>query len=409
MIDYYETKAHPITKKMVLDAYKEIRVKSKVAGVDEVSLDDYAKNLQRNLYRLWNRLTSGSYFPSAVREKLIPKGHDDYRPLGICTIEDRIAQQVVKSFLEPKVEISFHNDSYGFRPKRNAHQAIQIAMDRCRRNGWVIDLDIKTFFNTIDHELLLKAVQYYTKERWILLYIERWLKAGIMKEDGSMIETLEGTSQGSVVSPLLANMFLHFVFDKWMEKNYADIPFERYCDDIIIHCKSEKQAMFIKSRIADRMNECKLALNLDKTKVVYCKNVDRREEYKNTSFDFLGYTFRPKWCSTKRGSMLLFMPVMSNKAKKKVMRKMREMRIHTKVKTVDALALEVNAKTTGWINYYCKFSKWTTLGIWWQLNRKLIRWATRYKSIGVRRAVNWLRSIHKSAPRLFAHWNLAHP
>jgi group II intron reverse transcriptase/maturase len=409
MIDYYETKAHPITKKMVMDAYKEIKANGRGTGVDEVSLGDYAKGLQRNLYRLWNRLTSGSYFPLPVREKLIPKGDDDYRPLGICTVEDRIAQQVVKTYLEPKVEISFHNNSYGYRPKRNAHQAIQIAMERCRSYGWVVDLDIKSFFNTIDHELLMKAVKYYTKERWVLLYIERWLKAGIAKEDGIMVGTPEGTSQGSIVSPLLANIFLHFVFDKWMEKNYPYIPFERYCDDVIVHCKSESQATFIKSKIAERLGECKLALNMDKTHIVYCKNVDRRKKHNNTSFDFLGYSFRPRWCHTKNGNMLLFMPVMSNKAKKRVMSKIREMQIHRKKITVNRLASEVNTKTTGWINYYCKFSKWTTLSIWWQLNRRLIKWAMKYKKMSVRRAVKWLRGIYKTAPRLFTHWKFAHP
>lgn len=282
-------------------------------------------------------------------------------------------------------------------------------MDRCRRNGWVVDLDIKSFFNTIDHELLMKGVKYYTKERWVLLYIGRWLKAGIIKEDGTLVETHEGTSQGSVVSPLLANIFLHFVFDKWMEKNYPNIPFERYCDDVIVHCKSERQAGFIKSKIAERMCECKLTLNMDKTHTVYCKNVDRRERYNNTSFDFLGYTFRPKWCNTKRGKMLLFMPVMSDQAKRNVMSKIREMKIHKRKSSVYKLASEVNAKTTGWINYYCKFSKWTTSGIWWQLNRRLIKWAMGYREMSVRRAVKWLRGIYKTAPGLFAHWKLAHP
>ena len=225
-------------------------------------------------------------------------------------------------------------------------------MDRCRRNGWVADLDIQSFFNTIDHELLMKAIRYYTQERWVLVYIERWLKAGIMKEDGTMVETLGWTSQGSIISPLLTNIFSIFVFDKWMEKNYPNIPFEGYCDDVIVHCKSEKQAEFIKSKIAERMGECKLTLNMDKTHIVYCKNVDRRENYNNTSFDFLRYTFRPEWCCTKRGNMLLFMPVMSNKAKRTVMSKIREMNIHRRKAPVYILASEVNVKTTGWMNYY---------------------------------------------------------
>lgn len=242
-----------------------------------LALRGMRKICRKNLYKLWNRLTSGSYFPSPVREKLIPKGGGESRGLGINTVDDRIAQQVVRTFLEPRVEGSFHDDSFGFRRGRNQHQAMQQVLNRCKRFGWVIDLDIRKFFDTIDHELLMKGLRKYTNEKWVTLYVERWLKVGILKEDGALVTRETGSVQGAVISPLLSNIFLHFVFDKWMELNFPEIPFERYCDDIMVHCVSEKQALFVRNRIASRLAECKLSLNSEKTCIVYCKNTYRRD------------------------------------------------------------------------------------------------------------------------------------
>lgn len=265
MIDYYETKEHPITRKMVLEAYSRVKSNAGSAGIDGQSLADYSKNLSKNLYKLWNRMTSGSYFPSPVKEVKIPKSSGGTRSLGIPTIEDRIAQQVAKSYLEPKVESSFHPDSFGYRPGRNAHMALERTEMRCSNQyAWVVDLDIKGFFDNLDHDLLMKALQCYTKEKWILLYISRWLKAGVVSES-FLKESEIGTPQGGVISPLLANIFLHFAFDKWMEKFHPNIRFERYCDDIIVHARSEKQAMFIKDKIAERLKDCKLQLNESNT------------------------------------------------------------------------------------------------------------------------------------------------
>jgi RNA-directed DNA polymerase len=345
MIDYYETKAHPITKKMVLDAYRKIKNNGQAAGVDEVSLFDYATNLSANLYKLWNRLTSGSYYPGLTREKSIPKKDGGTRLLGIAKVEDRIAQQVVRAYLEPQMEPTFHEDSYGYRPGRNAHQAVNVATRRCFRHSWLIDIDIKNYFDSIDHELLLKAVGMYTKERWVLMYIERWLKAATLKEDGSIENRTAGSVQGSVLSPLLSNVFMHFVFDKWMEKYNPAIVFERYCDDVIIHCKTEKQANWLKRKIASRFLQCKLSLNEQKTKVVFCKNGNNKGEGNHAvhySFDFLGFTFCPKLCPTKNGIVLLSLPAASRKSKKSVMDKIRAMELHKKKVKIQVLARMIN-------------------------------------------------------------------
>jgi len=299
MIDYYETKTNPITKKMVLDAYKKVRENGGSAGVDEQTLADYVKNLPKNLYKLWNRLASGSYFPAPVKEVKIPKKPKGFKSLGIPTVEDRIAQQVIKSYLEPKVDPSFHPDSYGYRPGKSAHDALSMADKRCHEFKWVLDIDIKGFFDNLDHALLLKGLEHYTREKWVILYVKRWLKAGVLLQDNAFVKREMGTPQGGVISPLLANIYLHFTFDKWIEKYYSYIRFERYCDDVIIHCNSQFQAAFIKGVITKRFKECRLELNEGKTHMVYCRNQYRKEKHKMVSFDFLGYTFRPRMWKTK--------------------------------------------------------------------------------------------------------------
>ena len=300
MIDYYETKAHPITKRMVLEAYRKVKSSGGSAGVDEQSLCDYSEKLPQNLYKLWNRMTSGSYMPSALKKVMIPKESGGKRTLGIPTVEDRIAQQVVKAYLEPKVDGTFHDDSYGYRPGKNAQQAMNSVEKRCSsKYSWVVDLDIKSFFDTIDHDLMMKAVEHYTNEKWILLYVSRWLKIGTMDENEVVGKRLNGTPQGGVISPLLANIYLHFAFDKWMELKHPYIRFERYCDDIIIHTRSRKQAEFIKDKISERLTQCKLQLNESKTQIVYCRNYNHLEKGDKVQFDFLGYTFRPRFCPTK--------------------------------------------------------------------------------------------------------------
>jgi group II intron reverse transcriptase/maturase len=315
---------------------------------------------------------------------------------------------VVKAHIEKEAERSFHADSYGYRRGRHAHHAIERASKRCWEYDWVIDLDIKSFFDTIDHEMMLKAVERYTKEKWVLMYIERWLKTGMLKEDGEVMKRDYGTPQGGVISPLLANIYLHFVFDKWMEQKYPYIAFERYCDDIIVHCKTERQARFIRDQIAQRLKACKLSLNEKKTHIVYCKDVRRKNEHDNVSFDFLGYTFAPRMCRIKGNNMLLFKPAMSTKSKKSVNGKLRGMTIHKSKENILQLAETINVKVRGWMNYYCAFDKWSTGGLWWQLNRKIIKWVMWNRKKTVRQSVKWLQGIYRTKPGLFAHWKIAH-
>ncbi len=408
MIDYYETKTHPITKRMVLDAYKHVRDNGGSAGIDGESISDYAENLPGNLYKLWNRMTSGSYLPSLIKEVKIPKKSGGFRSLGIPTVEDRVAQQVVKSYLEPKIDESFHPSSFGYRKGRNAHQALAQAHKWCKHLAWVIDLDIKGFFDNIDHELMMKAVRYYTQEKWILLYVERWLKAGVMKDTGAESRD-KGTPQGGVISPLLSNIFLHFTFDKWMEKNFPYIKFERYCDDIIVHCASIKQAEFLKQKISQRLTECKLELNADKTQIVYCPKGQRRERHDQTSFDFLGYTFKPRWINHAQGGELAFTPCMSSVSKKSVKESVRNMQFKRKQIPIQRMAVLLNPKLRGWIEYYCKWNKWTTTGLWWWMNNRLMRWVMKSRLFSKKRAYRWLQGIYKTQPRLFVHWQLLKP
>lgn len=411
MIDYYETKEHPITRKMVLEAFWLVKSNRGAAGVDGQSIEQYENGLKENTYKLWNRMSSGSYFPQPVREVEIPKKSGGKRKLGIPSVSDRVCQQVVKNYLEPKVDPTFHQDSYGYRPGKNAHMAIQTAMNRCGRTGWVIDIDILSFFDSIDHKLMMKAVRNYTQEKWVLMYIERWLKADVKRQqDGRMEKRNEGTPQGGVVSGLLANIFLHFTFDKWMEIHYPDIQFERYSDDIVVHCISEKQALFIKSRISARFKECKLKVNEQKTKIVYCRNDKNREKSRSAgSFDFLSYTFKPRYCPTKYGLRLLTAACMSEAAKAAVRDKIRKFSIRKFRGNIQEMSRAINTKIRGWMNYYCKFHKWTTTGLWFWLNKKLIEWKMANKRIGKRKAIKWLETVYKTKPNLFAHWAMQPP
>lgn len=388
---------------MVLDAYKKVKSNKGSAGVDGHNLQDFKKNLFGNLYKIWNRMTSGSYFPHVVKEVHIAKKTGGSRSLGIPTVSDRIAQQVIKSYLEPRVESSFHQNSYGYRPKKSAHQALEKTVSRCGYYSWVVDLDIRGFFDNIDHALLMKAVESYTKERWVLMYIERWLKAGVSKE-GEITERTKGTPQGGVISPLLANIFLHFAFDRWMQIHHSNMPFERYCDDAIIHCTSEKQANFIKDAVSKRMKACKLELNSEKTHIVYCKNHVHSENHKNTSFDFLGYTFRPLRRPTKNGWKLTYFPVMSRASKKEARRRLKKV-VNRKFRgSIQELAQIINPMIKGWYHYFCKYSKWTTRGLWYWLNRKIIRWIMKYRKRSRAQARKWLRNVYKANSQLFEHW-----
>ncbi len=366
-----------------------------------------------NSVELWNRLSSGSYFPAPVRAVEIPKKQkgQGVRILGVPTVADRIAQTVARLYLEPKVEPLFHSDSYGYRPGRSALQAVGVCRERCWRSDWVIDLDIRAFFDSVPHELVLRAVRRHTDERWILLYVERWLKAPLQQEDGTLVQRDRGTPQGSSISPLLANLFLHYAFDVWMGKQFPELQFERYCDDLVVHCKSEWRAHFVLDAIARRLAQCGLEVHPAKTRIVYCKDEYRRATYANERFDFLGYTFRPRLSKSKVGKHFVnFSPAVSDDALKAMSRELWSWRLNCRSdKSLGDLARMFNKTVQGWINYYGRFYKSRLYPLFRRMNEYLVRWAKRkYKRLygHSRRAKRWLARVARREPKLFAHWKL---
>ena len=404
-------KPFDIPKREVWEAYKRVRANQGAAGVDGQTIEDFEADLTNNLYKLWNRLSSGSYVPPPVRRVDIPKGDGRTRPLGIPTVSDRVAQTVVKRYLEPLVETVFHPDSYGYRPGKSALDAVGMARQRCWRRAWVLDLDIKGFFDSIETHLLMRAVRCHTNCKWVLLYIERWLKTPVQMPDGSVVVRERGTPQGGVVSPLLANLFLHYAFDLWMHRNHPDISFERYADDAICHCDSEEQAVALRGSLERRFSECGLTLHPEKTKIVYCKDDDRRQTYPGHNFDFLGYTFRPR-LSKRRGDRVgvSFSPAASDRALKAIRQTVRRWTLHERSdKSLDDLARMFNPYIRGWINYYGRYYKSALYPTLRHIDRILARWAHRkLKSVRRhrRRSRQWLERVSRRQPGLFAHWGL---
>ncbi len=404
-------KPYEISKHAVLEAWKLVRANKGAEGVDAQTILDFEENLKGNLYKIWNRMSSGSYFPPPVKTVAIPKKTGGERILGIPTVSDRVAQMVAKLYFEPFVEPYFHEDSYGYRPKKSAIQAIAVTRKRCWRYNWLLEFDIKGLFDNIEHELLMKAVRHHTKCKWTLLYIERWLKAPFQKEDGTLIERTIGTPQGGVISPVLANLFLHYVFDKWMERNQSQNPFCRYADDGIAHCRTKSEAEELLKTLDIRFKECGLELHPEKTKIVYCKDDDRRGDYPCTSFDFLSYTFRPRKAKNRWGKYFVsFLPAVSNKAGKAMRQKARRWKMHLRSdKSLEDLSKMFSPVIRGWISYYGKFYKSALHSTLRQLNRTLVRWAMRkFKKLKGhrRRAEYWLGKIAQRQPRLFPHWQM---
>jgi len=404
-------KSFTISKRQVWEAYKSVKANRGGAGIDNQSIIDFEEDMSNNLYKIWNRMSSGSYIPPPVKRVEIPKGEGKMRLLGIPTVADRVAQMVVKKSLEPLLEPHFHVDSYGYRPNKSALDAVGQARQRCWRYDWVLDLDVKGFFDNISHELLMKAVEKHTDCRWTLLYIERWLKAPIAMKDGSLIYPEKGTPQGGVVSPLLANLFLHYVFDHWMQRNYSEVPFERYADDAVCHCRTELEAEQLKADLEARFGECGLELHPEKTKIVYCKDEDRKGDYPVMKFDFLGYTFRPRLTRTRRGRFFeSFTPAISSKAAKAIRQKVRRWKWQLRPgDTLENLAHECNPIIRGWINYYGRFNPSAMFGILEHINWRLVRWATcKYKKLRgrQRKATKWLRQIAERQPYIFVHWGV---
>jgi RNA-directed DNA polymerase len=406
-----QTKPFAISKRVVWEAYKRVKANQGVAGIDDESIAAFEEHLKDNLYKIWNRMSSGSYFPPPVKAVEIPKKSGGKRILGIPTVADRIAQMVVKLYLEPLVEPYFHQDSYGYRPGKSALDAVAVTRRRCWRYDWVLEFDIKGLFDNIDHELLLRAVKAHTDCKWLLLYIERWLQAPFQTEEGRVIERNSGTPQGGVISPLLANLFLHYVFDKWMERNCPQNPWARYADDGVVHCRTRVEAEELLQQLHERFRECGLELHPDKTLIVYCKDDDRRGEYPETKFDFLGYTFRPRRSKNRYGKFFInFTPGVSRQARKAMRRTIRHWRLHLKPnKQLEDISRMFNPVLRGWINYYGRFYKSALYPVLRHVNRALIHWARRkYKRLNRhrRRAEHWLGKIARRDPRLFAHWQM---
>jgi group II intron reverse transcriptase/maturase len=406
------SKAKPfaISKWKVVEAYKRVKANKGAAGVDGESLSAFEENLEDNLYKIWNRMSSGTYFPPPVRRVEIPKKDGRTRPLGIPTVADRVAQMVVKLYLEPKVEPFFHPDSYGYRPGKSGLDAVGKARERCFTSHWVVDIDIKGFFDNLDHELVMRAVRRFTDEKWILLYVERWLAAPVQLPDGSLEPREKGTPQGGVISPLLANLFLHLAFDNWMLGNLPSIPFERYADDIVVHCKTEKQANYLRERIEKRLGVCRLELHPVKTKIVYCKQGTAPKEYPQVRFTFLGYDFGPRWNRCWDGIYRLqFSPQVSREALLEMRSELKSLHLSRRSDlSLEELAAWINPMLHGWINYYGRYRKSALLYAFNRLNATLQRWAMRkYKKLRRhrRKAKQWLGRIAHEVPKLFAHWN----
>ncbi|KVG62118.1 group II intron reverse transcriptase/maturase [Burkholderia ubonensis] len=407
------TRAKPfaIQKREVWEAFKRVKANHGAAGVDGQSIEAFEAKLSANLYKLWNRMSSGSYMPPPVRRVDIPKAGGGTRPLGIPTVADRIAQEVVRRYLEPILEPVFHADSYGYRPGRSAIDAIRTARERCWRSDWVLDIDIKGFFDNIDHELLLKAIRRHIDCAWAVLYIERWLKAPAMLDDGELVARDRGTPQGGVISPLLANLFLHYAFDVWLGRAMPGVSFERYADDIICHCRTERQAKALWARVDERLRSSGLALHPQKTKLVYCKDTNRKGEYPCVSFDFLGYTFRPRLAQWRGGLYgVSFLPGASPRALKEVRKAVRNWGLQRRSdKGLTDLARMFNPYIRGWIGYFSCFYKSALYPTLRRIDAHLLRWVARkFKRFRERPrgARAWLAKIIRAQPGLFAHWSL---
>jgi RNA-directed DNA polymerase len=407
-----EAKPYNIPKQLVWEAYQRVKANRGAAGVDGESLAVFDKDLKGNLYKVWNRMSSGSYFPPPVRLVEIPKDSGGTRPLGIPTVADRVAQTVVKMVLEPLVEPVFHEDSYGYRPGRSALDAVAVARRRCWDAGWVIDLDIKAFFDSIPRDLVERAVAYHTDLPWVRLYVMRWLRAPVQRPDGTLEERTKGTPQGGVISPLLANLFLHYAFDLWMQRTFPSVRFERYADDAIVHCGSERQARSVLEAIRGRFEQCGLELHPVKTRIVYCKNDDQPGDFEHVKFDFLGYTFQPRRAKNRQGEFLVgFLPAISTKAAMAIRKTIREWRMAStrNNQRLEDLARLTNPSVRGWMNYYGRFYRSKCVQVLCHLNEALAVWARRkYKRFRrrERESMHWLGRIARRDKKLFVLWQL---
>jgi group II intron reverse transcriptase/maturase len=410
-------KSHDIPKLLVWDAWLKVKKNGGAAGADGVTIEQFEENLRDNLFRLWNRLSSGSYFPGPVRAVEIPKKgkKGGIRVLGIPNVVDRVAQAAAAAALEPSVEPVFHEDSYGYRPGRSPVDAVRVCRERCFRKDWVVDLDIRAFFDSVPWDLMLKAVAHHTDQKWVVMYVERWLKAPMQKSDGTLVPRVKGTAQGSPISPVLANLFLHYGLDMWMVREFPAVPFERFADDAVIHCGSERQARQVRDAVARRLAEVGLELHPDKTRIVYCKDSNRRGTYEQVSFTFCGYTFRPRKAYNQRTHVAFtgFMPAASPDKLTAMSRRVASWRIHRRTTlTLDDLAAEINLVLRGWLAYFTVFYPSAVSPLCARIDRHLMRWARwKYKRLerSGKRARAWLTGVRSRTPGLFVHWRYCAP
>jgi RNA-directed DNA polymerase len=401
-----------IDKRLVYEAYKAVKSNRGAAGVDEQTIEQFEADLSGNLYKIWNRMSSGTYFPPPVRAVAIPKKSGGERILGVPTVADRVAQVAVKQVIEPILEPIFLADSYGYRPNKSALDAVGATRERCWKYDWILEFDIKGLFDNIDHELLLRAVRKHITCKWALLYIERWLKAPMVLEDGTTIERSRGTPQGGVVSPILANLFMHYTFDLWMARTHPDLPWCRYADDGLVHCRTEQQAEALKAELQARLAECHLEMHPTKTKVVYCKDENRKGKYPNVKFDFLGYSFRPRRVQNSRDKSLFcgFNPAVSPSAMKAMREAIRDLNLRRQTQlSLQDVARQLNPLLRGWIGYYGRYVRSALAPLLRYVNQTLVAWARRkFKRFNRSKilASKFLQRLAKERADLFAHWRL---
>jgi group II intron reverse transcriptase/maturase len=407
-----DPKPYDIPKRRVLEAYRRVRANQGAAGIDDESIEMFEADLTGNLYKLWNRLSSGSCFPSPVKQVEIPKKSGGVRILGVPTVADRIAQQVVVTRIGGDLFGVFHPDSHGYQLDKSAADAVANTRKRCWEYDWVVEFDIRRAFDELDWDLLRKAIAKHVKDPWCLLYIERWLTASAVSPDGQPVQRTKGVPQGSVVGPVLMNLFMTYAFDEWMKREHPNNPFSRYADDAVAHCRSEAEAKKLLAAIEERLKECKLEMHPEKSGIVYCKDSRRRKDYPRISFTFLGYEFRPRRANRRDGKIWTsFLPAISASAMKRIRQVIREWNLPRQTSvSLNELARRYNHHIRGWMNYYSHFYKSALYLLYDHLDRKLVRWAQRkYRKLAGKptRAWRWLEKVISRQPRLFVHW-LAH-
>ncbi len=403
-------KPYEISRRRVLEAYRHVRANRGAAGIDDESIETFEADLSRNLYKLWNRMASGSYFPPPVKQvEIAKKSGNGKRVLGVPTVADRIAQQVVKMRIEGELEQLFHPDSYGYRPDKSAADAVAVTRERCWKYDWCVEFDVSRAFDELDHELLRKAISKHVKDPWAVLYIERWLTAPAVSVEGETLQRTQGVPQGSVIGPVLMNLYMHYVFDAWMQREHPRNPFARYADDAIVHCRSEREAGRLLAAIEMRLKECRLQMHPEKSGVVYCKDDSRRGNYPRVQFTFLGFTFRPRQAKRRDGqSWTSFLPGVSAAAIKRMTREIRSWSLHRQTSVgLSELAARYDTRLRGWLNYYGRFYRSAMRQVFYRFDERLVRWARRkYRRLlcSPARAHRWLQRMKMRQPRLFNHW-----